>query len=28
MNLNPQLAFERFVMRVEQLVGQPQTGRR
>ena len=26
MNLNPQLAFERFVMRVEQLVGQPQMG--
>ena len=24
MNLNPQLVFERFVMRVEQLVGQPQ----
>jgi DNA polymerase III gamma/tau subunit len=24
MNLNPQLVFERFVMRFEQLVGQPQ----
>jgi len=24
MNLNPQLVFERFIMRLEQLVGQPQ----